>query len=74
MNLFNMTNRAQIHEFYKKVKQRKFLSFEPEFQMLWFSRGITVNNNAKFQHNISKIMAAMSNKLWDMGCEYHYSR
>ena len=26
-----MTNRAQIHEFYKKVKYRKFLFFKLEF-------------------------------------------
>ena len=26
-----MTNRVQIHEFYKKGKHRKFLSFRPQF-------------------------------------------
>ena len=31
MDLLNMTNRAQIHEFYKKVKQRKFLSSKTWF-------------------------------------------
>ena len=28
MDLLNMTNREQIHEFYKKVKQRKLLFFK----------------------------------------------
>ena len=31
MDLLNMTNKAQIHEFYKKVKYRKFLPFKQEF-------------------------------------------
>ena len=34
MDLLNMTNRAQIHEFYMKVKYRKFLPFKPEFSNL----------------------------------------
>ena len=29
MDLLNMTGRAKIREFYKKVKYRKFLSFKP---------------------------------------------
>ena len=31
MDLLNITNRAQTREFYKKVKQRKFLFFKAEF-------------------------------------------
>ena len=34
MDLLNMTNKAQIHEFYKKIKQRKFLFFKAEFSNL----------------------------------------
>ena len=34
MDLLNMTNRAHIREFYKKVKLRKFLSFKPQFSNL----------------------------------------
>ena len=31
MDLLNMTDRFQIHEFYKKVKYRKFLFIKPQF-------------------------------------------
>ena len=34
MDLLYMTNRPQIHEFYEKVKKRKFLSFKSEFSNL----------------------------------------
>ena len=28
MDLLNMTNRTEVYEFYKKVKEKKFLSFK----------------------------------------------
>ena len=33
--------------------------------------GLKLAINAKFQHNISKIMSARPKKHRDMGCEYH---
>ena len=32
MNLINMKNKAQIHEFYKKVKGKKLLPVKPLFR------------------------------------------
>ena len=39
MDLLNMTDRAKIREFYKKVKYRKLLSFKP---ILWLISGMSV--------------------------------
>ena len=74
MDLLNMTNRAQIHEFYKKVKQRNFFTFCAT--VLKFGdllEGWILVKNAKCQQNISKIMPARK-KPRDMGCEYHCNR
>ena len=56
-----MTNRALIHEFYKKVKKRKFLSFIPGFSnfMIYYLGASKLARSAKFKHNISKIMPKM---------------
>ena len=55
MDLLNMTNKAQIHEFSKKVKRRKCLSFKPQFSNLVINwGGGSWQQNAKFQLNISK--------------------
>ena len=47
MDLLNMTNRAQIVEFYKKGKYRKFLFFKPEFQIWSLISGIEVRKTYK---------------------------
>ena len=61
MDLLNMTNRAKIHELYKKVKQTKFLSFKPVLKFVDLLIGLKLTKNAKFQHNISKIYAIPKN-------------
>ena len=33
MDLLNVTNTAQIHEFYKKVKERKYLFLNQGFKL-----------------------------------------
>ena len=42
MNLINMTNKAQVHEFYNKIKKRKFIFFNHSFE-----RVIKVGNECK---------------------------
>ena len=53
MDLLNMTNRAQIHEFYKKVKYSETVVFYDNiFKFGDLFGGMKVCKNAKFQHNI----------------------
>ena len=53
IDLANMTNRAQIHEFHKKVKWGNCYRSSHSFFILVFYLGYGL---AKFQQNISKIM------------------
>ena len=53
MGLLNMTNRAKIHQFYKKVTYCETVIFYDNiFKFGDLSRGMKVCKNAKFQHNI----------------------
>ena len=49
IDLLNLAkNGDQIHEFYKKVKKRKFLSLKPDFvQIWWYVMGMEVANKYK---------------------------
>ena len=69
-----MTNRAHIHEFYKKVKWRKFLFFKLEFSN--FMANWHYESYWKIQNFSSislKLRLLDQKKHRDMGCEYHYS-
>ena len=58
-DLLNMTYRSEIHVFYKKVNRGNIFIFEAT--VLKFSDllgGCKLVANAKFQHNISKVMLA----------------
>ena len=46
MDLLNMTNRAQIHEFYKKVRGNFYFSSHT-FQIWWLISGIKVMKKSK---------------------------
>ena len=55
----DVSNVAEIHEFYKKVKYRKLLSFKPFFSQFGDLLGVwKLALYAQFQLSISKIMPA----------------
>ena len=57
MDLLNMTNKAQIQEFYKKVKVEEIFIFQATVLKLGdLLTGWQLKTSAKFQQNISKIM------------------
>ena len=56
MDLLNMTNRAQIHEFYKKKVNRENFIFKLHFEFWLFLLLQKFVTEAKFQFNMSKIM------------------
>ena len=58
MDLLNMTNRAQIHEFYNKVKRGFFYRSGQSLKFCDLLGGWKLAINAKFQLNISKITPA----------------
>ena len=47
MDLLNMTNRAQIHEFYKKVNRGNFYFSKQSFKIWWLISGIKVRKTYK---------------------------
>ena len=64
-----MTNRVQIHEFYKKVNWMKFFIFQAtvlKFGSVLEERKVVTN--AKIQHNISKLKPAKPKKHRGMSC------
>ena len=71
MNLLNMTNRIQIHEFFKKVKQRKVLSLKPHY---WNSVIYYEDGNWQQRQNFSSISPTLHQqapkKHRNMGCKY----
>ena len=73
MFLLDMINGARIHKFYKKVKQRKFLSFKLSFEIWDLLSGWQLATNSNLQHNISIIMPTRPKKVVHMGCEYQYN-
>ena len=61
MDLLNMTNRAQIHEFYKKVE--KIFIFQATVSKFGdLLGGWKLAKNAKLLHNTSKIITAKPKK------------
>ena len=68
MDLLNMTNSSQIHEFYKKVKQRKFLSFKPQFSNLVIYKEDRSRQQMQNFSTISPILCHLGKKntgTWD---------
>ena len=63
-----MTIRAQIHEFYKKVKIDEIFIFQATVLKFGYLLGAwKLATNAKFKQNISKFMPAGPKKQRDMG-------
>ena len=47
MDLYNMTNRVQIHEFYKKVNRENVYLSSQDFQNWWFIKTMEFGNKCK---------------------------
>ena len=57
-----MTNSAQIHELYKKVKRGNFYLSSHSFEIWDLLGGGNLAKNAKFQHDTSKLTSARPEK------------
>ena len=72
MDLLSLTNRAQFHVYYKKVKERKLLSFKPQFcNSVIYYRGISLQQTQNF-NTVSPVskLCQQGQKHKDMGCEF----
>ena len=58
--------------FIRRLNRGNFYFSKRSFKIWWLISGLKVWKHAKFQLNISKIMAVRPKKHWDMGFEYHY--
>ena len=69
MNLLNMTNSTQIHEFYKKAKQEIFI-----FQRMFSNLVIYYRNlSCKKVQNFSSISPKLCQITQGHSCEYYYN-
>ena len=75
MDLLNIKNMAQFHEFQKRLNRRNFHLSSYRFGIWYFGillGGWKFATNVKFKQNISKIMPVRPKKHWEIGYEYMY--